>query len=38
MNDDHIHPDAEGTGCLIVLLAGVVAVGLLVAAHHWVTR
>jgi hypothetical protein len=27
--DDRIHPDAEGTGCLFLLLSGVVAVGLI---------
>jgi hypothetical protein len=36
--DDRIHPDAEGTGCLILLLAGVVVVGLLALAYHWLTR
>lgn len=35
---DRIHPDAEGAGCLILLLAGVVVVGLLALAAHWLTR
>jgi hypothetical protein len=38
MNDDYIHPDFEGFGCLILLLAGVVVVGLLALASHWLTR
>ncbi len=37
-HDDRIHPDAEGTGCLILLLSGVVAVGLLALAYHWLAR
>jgi hypothetical protein len=37
-DDDHLHPDAEGAGCLILLLAGVVVVGLLALASHWLTR
>jgi hypothetical protein len=35
---DRIHPDAEGTGCLFLLLSGVVALGLLALAYHWLTR
>jgi hypothetical protein len=36
---DHIHPDAEGAGCLILLLAGAVVVGgLLALASFWLTR
>lgn len=35
---DRIHPDAEGTGCLFLLLGGLVAVGLLALAYHWLTR
>jgi hypothetical protein len=38
MNNDRIHPDAEGTGCLILLLSVIVAVWLLALAYHWLTR
>jgi hypothetical protein len=33
-----IEPDAQGVGCLVLLLAGVVVVGLLALAAHWLTR
>jgi hypothetical protein len=37
-DNDRIHPDAEGAGCLILLLAGIAVVGLLALAAHWLTR
>jgi hypothetical protein len=30
--------EAAGAGCLVLLLAGVVVVGLLALAAHWLTR
>ena len=33
--EDRIDPDAEGAGCLILLLAGIVAVLLAAGLYHW---
>jgi hypothetical protein len=36
--DDRIHPDAEGVGCLILLLAAVGVVALAAGLYWWLAR